>query len=87
MKVDPSKRSNGGDSEYKFLFETMKGCHFYNIIKTTSDLKYLDHQHECLFVTQIKVVCCQRSLLMKIRIQHTCYLFDNSIILPNLILG
>jgi hypothetical protein len=26
MKVDPSKRITGGDSEYNFLFETMKGC-------------------------------------------------------------
>lgn len=89
MKVNPSKRSSGGDSEYKFKFGNHEGCvtHFYIIIKTASDLPYLDHQYECLFVTQIKVVCCQLSLLMKIRIQHTCYLFDDSVILPNLILG
>jgi hypothetical protein len=61
--------------------------HFYIIIKTASNLMYLDHQHECLFVTNIKVVCCQRSLLMRTRIQHTWYLFDDSVILPNLILG
>ena len=88
MKVDPSKRSTGGDSKDKFLFENHERlCHFYIIIKTASDLKYLDHQYECLFVTQIKVVCCQQSLLMKIRIQQTCYLSHDLVILPNLVLG
>jgi hypothetical protein len=36
MKVDPSKRSTGGDSEYKFLFENHERlCHFYIVIKTS----------------------------------------------------